>query len=91
MGRFISAILGAAVLSVSGFIGILFLAFFSAFISSVILYFLWNFFAPTYFSFLPPVWLALPFWHVVGLTWCLSIIRNIIMPSASASASAKSE
>lgn len=83
-------LVGRIILAIGGLFTTMIVAFFMALLSSIVLYFLWNFFAPTYFSFLPPVWLALPFWHVVGLMWCLGLIRNVIMPSASASATATS-
>ena len=52
-------------------------------------YFLWNWAAPIYFTFLPPVWIVLPFWHIVGLMWILSTVKTVILPSASATASTK--
>lgn len=45
-------------------------------------YFLWNWAAPIYFTFLPPVWLALPFWHIVGLFWVFGTVKYIMLPSA---------
>ena len=52
-------------------------------------YFLWNWLAPTYFYWLPSVYLDLPFWHVFGLLWLLSSITGLLLPSVSASAEAK--
>ena len=63
-------------------------AFVLGIIAAIPLYFLWNFLAPTYFSFLPPAWISIPFWNVVWLAWCLGLVRNIIMPSVSATAKA---
>lgn len=39
-----------------------------------------------YFSFLPAPWQAIPFWHCVGLFIVLSIVRGLVPPIASASA-----
>ena len=50
---------------------------------------LWNWLAPTYFYWLPRVYLDLPFWHVFGLLWLLSSVRGLLLPSISASATAE--
>lgn len=50
---------------------------------------LWNWLAPTYFYWLPQVYLSLPFWHVFGLLWLLSSLRGLLLPSVSANASTK--
>jgi hypothetical protein len=78
-------------IGIAGFFAIIALAFCIALLAAIPLYFLWNAFAPTYFPFLPAPWLAIPFWHVVCLTWLLSIVRGIIMPSAVANATAKND
>ena len=45
------------------------------------LYFAWNGVAPTYFQhILPPEWLHIPFWHMVGLTVCAAIMKTIVYP-----------
>lgn len=49
---------------------------------------LWNWLAPTYFYWLPGVYLSLPFWHVFGLLWLLSSLRSLLLPSISARATA---
>lgn len=50
---------------------------------------LWNWLAPIYFGFLPPLYLDLPFVHVFGLLWLLSSLRGVVMPSVSANAESK--
>lgn len=45
-----------------------------AFLFAIPFYYLWNALAPTYFYFLPPVYLVLPFWHTVGLVWLLRLL-----------------
>jgi hypothetical protein len=50
---------------------------------------LWNWLAPTYFYWLPNVYLDLPFWHVFGLLWLLSSVRGLLLPSISATANSK--
>jgi hypothetical protein len=57
------------------------------FFIAIPLYFLWNWLAPTYFAFLPAVYLDLPFWDLVGLLWLLSSLRGIVFPSVSSSSS----
>lgn len=52
---------------------------------------LWNMLAPTYFYWLPKVYLELPFWHVVGLLWLVSSLRSLLLPSISASATNKKD
>jgi hypothetical protein len=58
---------------------------------SIPTYFLWNGLAPTYFPFLPQLWLKIPFWDMVWLFCLLSIVRSFVFPistSTEASASA---
>ena len=52
---------------------------------------LWNWLAPTYFYWLPKVYLDLPFWHVFGLLWLISSVRDLLLPSISTSANTKSD
>ncbi len=49
---------------------------------------LWNWLAPTYFYWLPDVYLKLPYWHVFGLLWLISSLRSLLLPSISSSSSA---
>ena len=55
------------------------------FFIAIPVYFLWNWLAPTYFYWLPPVYLDLPFWHVFGLLWLISSLRGLLLPSISLS------
>lgn len=50
------------------------------FFVAVPLFFLWNWLAPTYFYWLPKVYLDLPFWHVVGLVWLIASVKGILLP-----------
>lgn len=52
-------------------------------------YYLWNGLAPIYFPFVPPPWLAIPFWDMVWLFCLLSIVRSFVLPMVGASASAE--
>lgn len=45
------------------------------------IYFLWNWLAPTYFYWLPKIYLELPYWHVFGLLWLISSIKGLFLPS----------
>jgi len=38
----------------------------------------WNAIAPVYLTFLPPVWLHVPYWHVVGLLLCATYVGGMI-------------
>ena len=51
---------------------------------AVPVYFLWNWLAPVYFYWLPNVYLNLPFWHVFGLLWLISTLKNLMVPSFNA-------
>jgi hypothetical protein len=52
-------------------------------LASVPVYFLWNWLAPMYFSFLPSQYLNLPYMHVIGLMWLIASLRGIFLPSCS--------
>jgi len=52
---------------------------------------LWNWLAPTYFYWLPKVYLDLPFWHVFGLLWLVSSLRGLLLPSVRASSSSNKQ
>lgn len=52
---------------------------------------LWNWLAPTYFYWLPKVYLDLPFWHVFGLLWLISSLRSLVFGGGSSSSSRKSD
>jgi len=59
-----------------------FFAFVFAFLASIPFYYLWNWCAPIYFAFLPPVYLTVPFWHCVGLFMLSPLVKILIYPSA---------
>jgi len=55
---------------------------FSVFIVSLILltvplYFLWNWAAPIYLSFLPAIWQNIPYLHIVGLVGLVMALRTV--------------
>lgn len=59
---------------------------------SIPFYFLWNGLAPTYFYWLPKVYLDVPFWHCVGLFMLMPMVKMLVFPklvTASASADQK--
>jgi hypothetical protein len=43
-------------------------------------FFIWNALAPTYFYFLPAVYLTIPFWDCVGLFMIIPIVKSMLMP-----------
>lgn len=44
-------------------------------------YFVWNHVAPVYFwRFLPEEYLYLPFWDIVWLIMCISMLKAILLP-----------
>ena len=49
---------------------------------AILFYFLWNVLAPIYFSFLPEVYLQIPFWHCFGLIVLLTMLKWILLPGA---------
>jgi hypothetical protein len=51
---------------------------FLMFFSSILLYFLWNWLAPVYLSFLPSVYLDIPFWHVWGIMATVSLLSHCV-------------
>lgn len=60
-------------------LGWLITALFSASLA-VPFYFLWNGLAPTYFYFLPRVYLDIPFWHCVGLFMLMPMVKLMLLP-----------
>lgn len=44
-------------------------------------YFIWNSLAPTYFYFLPQVYLNIPFWDTVGLFMIIPILKHMLVPT----------
>lgn len=59
------------------------------FFAAIPMFFLWNWLAPIYFYWLPPVYLSLPFWHVVGLLWLLAMLKQLFMPALQATTQVK--
>lgn len=69
-----------------------FLSFFFSVCLAIPFYFLWNGLAPTYFYFVPPVYLNIPFWDSVWLFMLLSILKAVLVPKvASISSSSESK
>jgi hypothetical protein len=60
---------------------------------SVPFYFLWNWLGPTYFYWLPPVYLEVPFWHCTGLFMMMPMLKMLVFPlqMGSSSSTAKVE
>lgn len=50
---------------------------------SIPFYFIWNGLAPTYFYFLPDVYLSVPFWHCVGLFMLSPMLKWLVVPNLS--------
>jgi len=51
-------------------------------ILAIPLWWLWNKLAPIYFYWLPPVYLAIPFWHVVGLALLIITLQGLLRRKA---------
>ncbi len=51
-------------------------------ILSIPLWWLWNKLAPIYFYWLPKVYLAIPFWHVVGLVLLVVTLQGVLRRKA---------
>jgi hypothetical protein len=52
------------------------LLFWIALFGGTLTYFLWNYLAPIYFAtFLPALYLHLPWWHCICLLWLLGLIN----------------
>ena len=56
------------------------ISFAVAFIIAIPTYFLWNGMAPTYFAFLPEVYLSVPYWDIVWIVWLTFILKFIFVP-----------
>lgn len=55
------------------------IGFLLSFFIAIPFYFLWNWLAPVYLDFLPSKYLALPFWHCVGLFMLGSMLRILLL------------
>lgn len=51
-------------------------------ILAIPLWWLWNKLAPIYFYWLPKVYLAIPFWHVVGLALLVITLQGLLRRKA---------
>lgn len=56
------------------------IGFVLTFFLAIPLWWLWNMLAPTYFYWLPQVYLQLPFWDVVGLCALVFMLRLVLLP-----------
>lgn len=45
-------------------------------VAGVPIYYVWNELAPIYFTFLPKVYHAIPYWHIVGFLWLLGVLAS---------------
>lgn len=58
------------------------IGFVLAFGMAVPFYYCWNALAPIYFAaWVPPIFLQLPFWHIVGLFVIISILKAMLVPN----------
>ena len=48
---------------------------------AVPVFFLWNWLAPIYAYWLPPVYLNIPFWDVFGLIWLITSLKQLVLPN----------
>lgn len=55
------------------------------FFVAIPVFLLWNWLAPVYFYWLPGIYLHIPFWHVFGLLWLMSSLRNLFLPNVNVS------
>ena len=53
-----------------------------AFFAAIPLWCLWSWLGPTYFSFVPAVYLNIGFWDTVGMLVLIGFIKLIVYPSA---------
>jgi formate hydrogenlyase subunit 3/multisubunit Na+/H+ antiporter MnhD subunit len=72
---------GLAKFTVVPVIGWAFSALF-AFLIAMPLHFLWSWLGPTYFAFVPAVYLNMGFWDMAGMLVLIGFIKLIVYPSA---------
>ena len=53
---------------------------FFMFFLAVPLYYLWNYLAPTYMYWLPPVYINVPFMDIVWLLMLIGMLKMILLP-----------
>ena len=68
---------------IAAIIGVVGLIMALPFIFAAPLWYLWNTLGPVYFSFVPDTYQDLPFWHVFGLIWLISMLKYIFTPKFS--------
>jgi hypothetical protein len=68
-------IVSALIVGIAGALLAAFMLCFFALFSGTLAYFLWNYLAPVYLTFLPPLYLHIPWWHCVCLLWLIAIIN----------------
>lgn len=49
-------------------------------VAGVPIWYVWNELAPIYFYALPPVYQAIPYWHIVGFLWLIGVLSRAIVP-----------
>lgn len=72
---------GLATITVIPILGWLISAVFAVLIA-IPLHFLWGWLGPTYFSFVPAIYLNMDFWDMAGLLVLIGFIKLIVYPSA---------
>ena len=64
------------IVGIAGTLTAAFMLCFFALFGGTLVYFLWNYLAPVNFAtFLPPLYLHIPWWHCVCLIWLISLIN----------------
>ena len=72
---------GLAAITVIPILGWLISAIFAVLIA-IPLHFLWGWLGPTYFGFVPAIYLNMGFWDMAGLLVLVGFIKLIVYPSA---------
>lgn len=72
---------GLATITVIPILGWLISAVFAVLIA-IPLHFLWGWLGPTYFGFVPAIYLNMGFWDMAGLLVLVGFIKLIVYPSA---------
>lgn len=67
------------------------LGFIVAFFMAIPFWLLWNALAPTYFYWLPQVYMNVPFWDCVWLFLLIWILKAILIPDAWSHTASKSD
>lgn len=72
---------GLATITIFPILGWIISAVFAVLIA-IPLHFLWGWLGPTYFSFVPVIYLNMGFWDMAGLLVLVGFIKLIVYPSA---------